>query len=115
MLPGKTTEQLRRVLERTDLASAETLIIHVGTNDIRSTRILDFIMGEGYELVSTTKKKLPNCRLVLSGVLRRRDVSWRRTGGLNDRLDWLANAVGLTFVDPNSWIEDGDLLEMGFI
>ena len=87
MLPGVKTEQLRRVLERTDLASAETLIIHVGTNDIRSTRILDFIIDEVYELVSTTKKKLPNCRLVLSGVLRRRDVSWRRIGGLNDRLD----------------------------
>ena len=27
---------------------------------------------------------------------------------LNDRLDWVANAVGLTFVDPNSWIEEDD-------
>jgi hypothetical protein len=35
-------------------------------------------------------------------------VSWRRIGGLNDRLAWVANTVGLTFVDPNSWIEDGD-------
>ena len=26
--------------------------------------------------------------------------------GTNDRLDWVANAVGLTFVDSNSWIED---------
>ena len=69
-------------MERTDLASAKTLIIHVGTNDLRSTRDLAFIMGEVYELVSTTKKKLPNCRLVLSGVLRRRDVSWRCIGGL---------------------------------
>ena len=76
------TEQLRRVIERTDLASAETLIIHVGTNDLRSARNLDFIMRDVYELVSTTKKKLPNCRLVLSGVLRRRDVSWRHIGGL---------------------------------
>ena len=25
----------------------------------------------------------------------------------NDRFDWVANALGLTFVDPNSWIEDG--------
>ena len=32
------------------------------------------------------------------------EVYW----GLNDRLDWVANAVGLTFVDPNSWIEEGD-------
>jgi len=40
-------------------------------------------MGEVYALVSTAKKKLPNCRLLLSGVLRRRNVSWRRIGALN--------------------------------
>jgi hypothetical protein len=62
-------------------------------------------MGEVYELV-TYAKKLPKCKLVLSGVLRRRDASWKRIGALNDRLDWVANAVGLTFVDPNSWIGD---------
>jgi hypothetical protein len=97
------TEQLHRVMERREVVSAETLIIHVGTNDLRSMRNLDFIVGEVYALVSTEKKELPNCRLVLSGVLRRRDISWRRIGGLNDRLDWVANAV-----DPNSWIEDWD-------
>ena len=51
--------------------------------------------------MTTAKKKFPNCRLVLSGVLRRRDVSWRRIGALNNRLDWVANALGLNFVDPN--------------
>ena len=60
----------------------------------------------------TAKKKLPNCRLVLSGVLRRRDVSWRRVGA-HDRFDWVANALGLTFVDPNSWIEEGDFARDG--
>jgi len=102
--PGIKTEQLNRVIE----SRAETLIIHVGTNDLKSTRNLDFIMGVVYALVTTAKKKIPNCKLVLSGVLRRRDVSWRRIGSLNDRLDWVANAVGLTFVDPNNWIEEGD-------
>jgi hypothetical protein len=29
-------------------------------------------------------------------------------GALNDRFDWVAKALGLTFVDPNSWIEEGD-------
>ena len=106
--PGIKTDQLHRVLERRELDSAETLIIHVGTNDLRSTRNLDHIMGEAYELVTNVKKKLPNCKLLLSGVLRRRDVSWKRIGALNDRLDWVANAVGLMFVDPNSWIEDDD-------
>ena len=70
-------------------------------------------MGEVYALVSMAKKKLPNCRFVLSGVFRRRDVLWRRIGALNDRFDWVANALGLTFVDPNSWIEDGDFARDG--
>ena len=66
-----------------DLVSPETVIIHVGTNDLRTTKNLDFVMGEVYALLSTAKKKLPNCRLVRSGVLRRRDVSWQRIGALN--------------------------------
>ena len=110
---GIKTEQLHRAIEKKDLGSPETVIIRVGTNDMRTTRNLDFIMGEVYELVSTATKKLPNCRLVLSGVLRRRDVSWRLTGALNDRFDWVPNALELTFFDPNSWIEDGDFARDG--
>ena len=63
--------------------------------------------GEVYTLVAAAKKRLPKCKLVLSGVLRRRDVSWRRIGGLNDRLAWVANAVGLTCVDPDDFVGDG--------
>ena len=65
-----------------DLVSPHTVIIHVGANDLRTTRNLDFVTGEGYAFVCTAKKKIPNCRLILSGVLRRRDVSWRRIGAL---------------------------------
>ena len=113
VLSGYKTEQLHRVMEKRDLVNPETVIIHVGTNDLRTTRNLEFVMGEVCALVSTSKKKLPNCRLVLSGVLRRRDVSWRRIGALNDIFDWVANALGPTFVDPNSWIEEGDFARDG--
>jgi len=57
---GIKTEQLHRVMEKRDLVNPETVIIHVGNNDLR-TRNLDFVMGEVYALVSMTKKKLPNC------------------------------------------------------
>jgi hypothetical protein len=40
-------------------------------------------------------------------------VSWRRIGALNDRFDWVANALEITFVDPNSWIEGGDFARDG--
>jgi hypothetical protein len=111
--PGIRTEQLHRVIEKRDLGSPETVVIHVGTNDLRTMKNLDFLVGEVYALVATAKSKLPNCRLVLSGVLRRRDVSWRRIGALNDRFDWVANALEITFVDPNSWIEGGDFARDG--
>jgi hypothetical protein len=113
--PEIRTEELHRVIEQRDLGSPETAIIHVVTNDLRAVKNLDFVMGEVYALVATAKSKLPNCRLVLSGVLRRRDVSWRSIGALNDRFDWVANALEITFVDPNSWIEEGISLEMGCI
>jgi len=96
------------VTEKRDLDSPETVIILVGTNDLITRRNLDFIMAEVYSLVATANRKIPNCGLVLSGALRPRDVSWWRTGALNDRYDWVANALGLTFFDLNSWIEDGD-------
>ena len=67
--PRIKTEHLHRVMEKRHLVSPETVIIHVGTNDFRTTRNLDFVMGEVYALVSTAKKKLPNFRLVLSRVL----------------------------------------------
>ena len=80
---------------------------------MRTTRNTDFVMAEVHALVATAKRKLLNCRLVLGGGLRRRNVSWRRTGALSDRFDWVANGLGLTFVDPNSWIEDGDFVRDG--
>ena len=34
-------------------------------------------------------------------------MSWSRIGVHNDIYDWVANTFGLTFVDPNTWIEEG--------
>jgi hypothetical protein len=65
-------------------------------------------MGDVYALVNKTKTKFPQSKVFLSGVLRRRDVSWRRIGALNDRFDWTAKTCGVTVADPNSWIEDRD-------
>jgi len=44
--PGIKNEQLHRVMEKSDLVSPETVIFHVGTNDLRTTRNLDFVVGE---------------------------------------------------------------------
>jgi len=106
--PGIRADQLRTVIENRDLGHSDPVVIHVGTNDVRRSRNLDYIMGEVYDLVNTAKTKFPGSRLVLSGVLRSKGVSWQRVGAANDRLEWVARSLGATFVDPNSWIRDFD-------
>jgi len=104
--PGIRTEQLPRVLDNRDLGTQDTVIIHVGTNDLKRSINLDYVMGEVYSLVNTAKGTFPQSKIVLSGVLRRTDLAWRRIGVLNDRYDWIAKTLG--FVDPDSWLEDWD-------
>jgi hypothetical protein len=53
--PGIRTEQLQRVMENRDLGSPDTLVIHVGTNDLRRTANLDYVMGDVYALVNKAK------------------------------------------------------------
>jgi hypothetical protein len=106
--PGIRADQLRRVIENRNIGYSDTVVIHVGTNDVRKSRNLDYVMGEVYDLVNKAKAKFPGSRLVLSGVLRSRCVSCRRVGAPNDRLEWVARNLEATFVDPNSWIRDVD-------
>jgi hypothetical protein len=68
-------------------------------------------MGDMYALLNRAKTKFPKYRLVLSGILRRRDVSWRQIGALNGRYDQIAKTLGVTFVDLNSWIENWDFMD----
>ena len=90
--------------EKRDLCSPETVIIQVGTNDLKTARNLDFVMEEVYY----GREETPELQTCPDGVLRHRDVSWGRTGALDDRYNWVANALRLSFVDTNSCIEDGD-------
>jgi hypothetical protein len=112
-LPGIRTKYLQRVMKSRDLGSPDTVVIHVGTNDLRRTANLDYVMGDVYALMNKAKTKFPQSKLVLSGVLRSRNVSWWRIGALNSRYDWIAKTLGVTFVDPNSWTENWDFGRVG--
>jgi lysophospholipase L1-like esterase len=110
---GIRMQQLYRVLDNRDLGTPDTVVIHVGTNDLKRLVHLDYVMGEVYSLVNTAKVKFPQSKIVLSGVLRWTDVAWRRIRALNDRYDWIAKSLGVTLVDPNSWLEDWDFARDG--
>jgi len=55
--PGIRTEQLHRVIENRDLGNPDTVVIHVGTSDLRQAGNLDYVMGDVYNLVNTAKTK----------------------------------------------------------
>jgi hypothetical protein len=57
--PGIRMQQLHRVLDNRDLGTPDTVIIHVGTNDLGRSINLDHVMGEAYSLVNTAKRKFP--------------------------------------------------------
>jgi hypothetical protein len=61
-----------------NVKASKLIVIHVGTNGFRKTRNLDCVMREVFAWVATAENKLPNCRLVVSGMLQLRDVLWRR-------------------------------------
>jgi hypothetical protein len=110
--PGIRTEQLHRVLDNRDLGTPDTVVIHIGTNDPKRSVNLDYVMGEVYLLVNTAKVKFPQSKIV-SGVLRRTDVAWWHIRALNNRYDWIAKSLGVTFMDPNCWLEDWDFTRDG--
>jgi hypothetical protein len=78
--PGISTEQLHSGIKNEGLGSRDTVVIHVGTNYLRQNGNLDYVMEDVYDLVNTAKTRFSTSRIVLSGVLRRREVSWRRIG-----------------------------------
>jgi hypothetical protein len=102
------TAQLHTVVDNRALGNPDTVLIHVGTKNLRRTsNNLVYVSGEVYSLMAKTKFKFPHCRLVLSGVVRSTDVMWRCIEVVNNRYDWVAKTLGVTFVDLNSWIEHG--------
>jgi hypothetical protein len=70
-------------------------------------------MGDVYDLLNTANTKFSASRVVLSGVLGREEVSWRRNGPVNNRLEWVEKTLGVTFVDPNSWVNDCEFSRNG--
>ena len=111
--PGIRTEQLHSVIESRDVGSSHTAVIHVGTNNLRRTGNLDYVMGDVFDLANTAKTKFSTSRIVLSGVLRRRDLSWRRIGAVNSRYEWVTKTLGVTFVDTDCWVDDWEFCRDG--
>jgi len=65
--PGIRIEQRHIALDKRDLGNPDTVMFHVGTNDLKRSINLDYVMGEVYSLVNTAKGKFPQSKIVLRG------------------------------------------------
>ena len=45
------------MIEKRHLGSTETVIINMGTNDLRTKRNIDFVLGKVYALMAKGKRK----------------------------------------------------------
>ena len=90
---GIRMEQLHTVIEYRDLGRSDTVVNHVGTNNLRRIANLSYVMGDVYDLVHMAKTKFSTSRVALSSVLQRRDVSWWCIGAINSRYDWVVETI----------------------
>ena len=51
------------MIKKEHLVSPDSVIIHMGTNELRSKRNLDFLGGELFALVPTPKRKFRTAHL----------------------------------------------------
>ncbi|KAG8240303.1 hypothetical protein J437_LFUL014353 [Ladona fulva] len=56
-------------------SEADMVVLHVGTNNLKTARCPEDVMGEIYCLIRPTKKRYPNSNINLNGVVLRRDIN----------------------------------------
>jgi hypothetical protein len=61
-------------------------------------------MGDVYNLVNMAKTKFSTSKVVLSGVC----AEARHVLAVHCRYKWVAQMLGVTSVDPNSWVDNWD-------
>jgi hypothetical protein len=113
--PGIRIEELRQPVQKTDLKTVcpDVIVIHAGTNNIRRGLSATEIMGYTKDLVDCIRKQVPKTKIVISGILHRRNVSERFIRRINTELDWLCSVCDCLMVDGNCWIGNFDTARDG--
>ena len=112
---GIRAEQLSRKLESEirDSAHMKTVVLHVGTNDIKRSTSPDDVMGEVYDLIRSVKKKCPTACVVVNSIVRRRDVSALYIDNINSSLRWACSVLGAVYNDVTRYLDASCLARDG--
>jgi hypothetical protein len=109
-LPGIRIEQLeKRINNLDDQRDEKVVLLHVGTNDIKHAKTDDHITGFAWDLCTEAANKFASAKIIVSGILRRRNFDSDRIDYINEGIEWVCRKKGLLFVDPNCWIRGEDL------
>jgi lysophospholipase L1-like esterase len=113
--PGIRKEELRHQVEKTDLEKEgpDVIVIHAGTNDIRGGISATKIMGDTMDLMDSIRKQVPETKIVISGILNRRNVSEHFISKINTELGWLCSVYDCQMVGGNCWIGKFDMARDG--
>lgn len=103
VFPGMRLENVAQALERilVNIVKPKTLFLHFGTNNVKSSKNLDVITGEAYDMLTKVKKLLPSAEIILNGIVYRRDVIDETIQTINANLEWVCNVHNVAFSNPN--------------
>jgi hypothetical protein len=110
--PGIRVSQLQNQLEQLKLQSEsfDTIVIHAGTNSVRSCLSPANIATDMKKLVRNGKVLFPKAKWGVSGVIYRRDTDNRFIDAVNQCLKSACeNDLRCKFMDPNTCMSDADL------
>lgn len=94
-------------------SSTKTVILHVGGNDILTSPSLDHIIGDLWSLIELVKAKFPAANIIVNGVIRRKGIPKFETNQLNLGIKWMANALNVSFGDPDVYLNPNDFARDG--
>lgn len=110
--PGIRVDELKRKVESMEV-SADIIVVHAGTNNVREGVWADEVMGEMMDLVDVLKRNNTKAKIIVSGVIKKRGVDMRTINSVNDELSWLCERRECLMVDGNCWIEESDIARDG--
>lgn len=115
--PGVTSDALAKKILATkipeDEVAPKVVILHAGSNNLSRNKNIDNVLGDHWFLVETVKQKFPLARIIVSGVLHRKDVPVKAVVDLNKSLAWMCSCLEVAFTDltaffnPTHYTRDG--------
>lgn len=104
--PGATIPSIQEEVESFEMNDRmQTVVLHVGGNDLKGLESTDHLIGELWNLVVTVKSKFPKASVVVNGILWRSGFRVSGIKALNKDIEWMTKKLNVKFADPNPVIE----------